>query len=99
MELFRYPHLLLLQIHNSILNCLVGGYDKVNQVSNCSLKLGLRLPNEEILGRFKRLVLWYAIDVGCLKRKLSSKLSVGEVGRGPEWEVCRFSMQDFACLI
>ncbi|KAL0426832.1 UNVERIFIED_CONTAM: Pre-cleavage factor Im subunit [Sesamum latifolium] len=26
-------------------------------------------------------------DIQCLKRKLSSKLSAGEDGRGPEWEV------------
>ncbi|KAL0337250.1 UNVERIFIED_CONTAM: Pre-cleavage factor Im subunit [Sesamum calycinum] len=27
-------------------------------------------------------------DIQCLKRKLSSKLSAGEDGRGPEWEEC-----------
>ncbi|KAI3443601.1 hypothetical protein Pfo_000266 [Paulownia fortunei] len=56
-ELFRHPHLLLLQIRNSIFK-LPGGR--------------LR-PGES--------------DADCLKRKLSSKLSVGEDGRGPEWQV------------
>ncbi|KAK6126766.1 hypothetical protein DH2020_039491 [Rehmannia glutinosa] len=48
-ELFKHPHLLLLQVQNSI----------------------YKLP-----------------DIECLKRKLSSKLSAGEDGRGPEWEEC-----------
>ncbi|PIN19841.1 mRNA cleavage factor I subunit [Handroanthus impetiginosus] len=55
-ELFKHPHLLLLQIRNSIFK-LPGGR--------------LR-PGES--------------DVDCLKRKLSSKLSVGE-GSCAEWEV------------
>ncbi|KAK4483675.1 hypothetical protein RD792_010876 [Penstemon davidsonii] len=56
-ELFKHPHLLLLQVQNTIFK-LPGGR--------------LR-PGES--------------DVGCLKRKLSSKLSSGEDGRGPEWEI------------
>jgi len=56
-ELFKHPHLLLLQVRNTIYK-LPGGR--------------LR-PGES--------------DIDCLKRKLSSKLSAGEDGRGPEWEV------------
>ncbi|GER36033.1 cleavage and polyadenylation specificity factor subunit 5 [Striga asiatica] len=56
-ELFKHPHLLLLQEQNSIYK-LPGGRSR---------------PGES--------------DIECLKRKLSSKLSVGEHGRGPEWEV------------
>ncbi|KAL2533279.1 Pre-mRNA cleavage factor Im 25 kDa subunit 1 [Abeliophyllum distichum] len=56
-ELFKHPHLLLLQVNNSVFK-LPGGR--------------LR-PGES--------------DINCLKRKLSSKLSVGEDGRGPEWEI------------
>ncbi|XP_057768217.1 pre-mRNA cleavage factor Im 25 kDa subunit 1 [Salvia miltiorrhiza] len=56
-ELFKHPHLLLLQVQNSI----------------------YRLPG----GRVRR----GESDTDCLKRKLSSKLSAGEDGRGPEWEV------------
>ncbi|GFQ06599.1 pre-mRNA cleavage factor im 25 kDa subunit 1 [Phtheirospermum japonicum] len=56
-ELFKHPHLLLLQEQNTIYK-LPGGR--------------LR-PGES--------------DIDCLKRKLSSKLSAGEDGRGPEWEV------------
>ncbi|KAK4391832.1 Pre-cleavage factor Im subunit [Sesamum angolense] len=56
-ELFKHPHLLLLQVQNSIYK-LPGGR--------------LR-PGES--------------DIQCLKRKLSSKLSAGEDGRGPEWEI------------
>ncbi|XP_047945433.1 pre-mRNA cleavage factor Im 25 kDa subunit 1 isoform X2 [Salvia hispanica] len=53
-ELFKHPHLLLLQVQNSI----------------------YRLPG----GRVRQ-------DTDCLKRKLASKLSAGEDGRGPDWEV------------
>ncbi|KAG8367194.1 hypothetical protein BUALT_Bualt16G0047300 [Buddleja alternifolia] len=56
-ELFKHPHLLLLQIRNSIYK-LPGGR--------------LR-PGES--------------DIEGLKRKLASKLSAGENGRGPEWEI------------
>ncbi|XP_073150370.1 pre-mRNA cleavage factor Im 25 kDa subunit 1 isoform X2 [Henckelia pumila] len=51
-ELFKHPHILLLQIQNST----------------------FKLPG----GR---------LDIDGLKRKLSSNLSVGEDGRGPEWEI------------
>ncbi|KAL8498037.1 hypothetical protein ACS0TY_021392 [Phlomoides rotata] len=57
-ELFKHPHLLLLQVQNSIYK-LPGGRSR---------------PGES--------------DIDCLKRKLSSKLSAGEDGRGPEWEEC-----------
>ncbi|KAL6585770.1 Pre-mRNA cleavage factor Im 25 kDa subunit 1 [Orobanche minor] len=57
-ELFKHPHLLLLQEQNSI----------------------YKLPG----GRLRR---GESGDIDCLKRKLSSKLSAGEDGRGPEWEV------------
>ncbi|XP_042065198.1 pre-mRNA cleavage factor Im 25 kDa subunit 1-like isoform X2 [Salvia splendens] len=56
-ELFKHPHLLLLQVQNSIYK-LPGG----------------RLRQGES-------------DIDCLKRKLASKLSAGEDGRGPDWEV------------
>ncbi|CAK9144151.1 unnamed protein product [Ilex paraguariensis] len=56
-ELFKHPHLLLLQIRNSIL-MLPGGR--------------LR-PGES--------------DIGGLKRKLSSKLSIDKDGGRPDWEV------------
>ncbi|KAL8498035.1 hypothetical protein ACS0TY_021392 [Phlomoides rotata] len=56
-ELFKHPHLLLLQVQNSIYK-LPGGRSR---------------PGES--------------DIDCLKRKLSSKLSAGEDGRGPEWEI------------
>lgn len=35
----------------------------------------------------------YASDIDCLKRKLSSKLSAGEDGRGPEWEVYDYNLE------
>lgn len=56
-ELFKYPHLLLLQVRNSIFK-LPGG----------------RLQSGES-------------DIECLKRKLSSKLSVHGDARAPVWEV------------
>ncbi|XP_073150373.1 pre-mRNA cleavage factor Im 25 kDa subunit 1 isoform X5 [Henckelia pumila] len=56
-ELFKHPHILLLQIQNSTFK-LPGG----------------RLGAGES-------------DIDGLKRKLSSNLSVGEDGRGPEWEI------------
>ncbi|PIN26976.1 mRNA cleavage factor I subunit [Handroanthus impetiginosus] len=59
-ELFKHPHLLLLQVQNSIYK----------------LPGGCLRPGES--------------DIDCLKRKLSSKLSAGEDGHGPEWEVGEF---------
>ncbi|XP_042001698.1 pre-mRNA cleavage factor Im 25 kDa subunit 1-like isoform X1 [Salvia splendens] len=56
-ELFKHPHLLLLQVQNSF----------------------YRLPGGRLLRGES--------DTDCLIRKLSSKLSAGEDGRGPEWEV------------
>ncbi|KAL2555257.1 Pre-mRNA cleavage factor Im 25 kDa subunit 1 [Forsythia ovata] len=56
-ELFKHPHLLLLQIQNSIYK-LPGGRARFGES-----------------------------DIDCLKRKLLSKLCVGEESRGPEWEV------------
>ncbi|KAL8035961.1 hypothetical protein ABFX02_12G128600 [Erythranthe guttata] len=56
-ELFKHPHLLVLQVQNSFY----------------TLPGGRLRPGES--------------DIDCLKRKLLNKLSAGEDGRGPEWEV------------
>ncbi|XP_073043960.1 pre-mRNA cleavage factor Im 25 kDa subunit 1-like isoform X1 [Primulina eburnea] len=56
-ELFKHPHVLLLQVQNSTFK-LPGGRLRVGES-----------------------------DIDGLKRKLSSNLSVGEDGRGPEWEI------------
>lgn len=116
-ELFKHPHLLLLQVRNTIYK-LPGGRLRPGESGNANGLKTLHLIKNSIyaslVGRCLHWVLhawvsntqlytillisllsWYdALDIDCLKRKLSSKLSAGEDGRGPEWEVF-----EYFCLI
>ena len=89
-ELFKHPHLLLLQIRNSIYKLPGGRLRPGESGIRGSSNIGMKSFGNVFVIYYWR---WNCefLDTDGLKRKLARKLSVNEDGDGSEWEVLNLS--------